>query len=65
MILYRVDRGRLSCCAICVGPRLVTWAQEGPEINSTPLASPGTVASLFSLQGADEIRVRLPGQFPC
>ena len=35
------------------------------QINSTPLASPGTVASLFSLQGAHEIRVRPPRQFPC
>jgi len=40
-------------------------ARRGPEINSTPLASPGTVASLFSLQGAHEIRVRPPRQFPC
>jgi hypothetical protein len=39
-------------------------ARREPEINSTPLALPGTVASLSSLRGAHEIRVRSPRQVP-
>ena len=34
------------------------------EINSPPAASSGMVASLFSLRGARQTRVRPPRQFP-
>jgi hypothetical protein len=44
--------------------RLAGRSRRGPEINSTPLVSPGTVASLLSLPGAHEIRVRPPRHFP-
>jgi hypothetical protein len=40
-------------------------ARRGPEINSTPLASPGMVASLFSLQEPMRSACGRPGQFPC
>jgi hypothetical protein len=36
----------------------------GPEIISPVLASSGTVAGLFSLLGAHEVRVWFPRQFP-
>jgi hypothetical protein len=36
----------------------------GPEIISPVLASSGTIAGLFSLLGAHEIRVWPPRQFP-
>lgn len=64
MILYRVDRGRPAALLRDLRPSPGDPARRGPEINSTPLASPGTVASLSSLQGAHEIRVRPPRQFP-
>src|SRR4051812_28736347 len=55
MILYRVDRGRPAALVRDLRPSPGDLARRGPEINSTPLASPGMVASLFSLQGAHEI----------
>ena len=36
----------------------------GPEIISPVLASSGTIAGLFSLLGAHEVRVWPPRQFP-
>jgi hypothetical protein len=64
MIFYRVDRGRPAALLRDLRPSPGDPARRGPEINSTPLASPGTVASLLSLPGAHEIRVRPPRQFP-
>ena len=64
MILSRVDRGRPAALLRDLRPSPGDLARRGPEINSTPLASPGMVASLFSLQGAHEIRVRPPRAVP-
>lgn len=60
----RVDRGRPAALLRDLRPSPGGLARRGPEINSTPLASPGTVAGLFSLRGAREIRVRSPRRFP-
>ncbi len=65
MILHWMDRGRPTALLRDLRPLPGDLAGQGPEINSSPLASPGTIASLFSLQGAHEIRVRRPRQFPC
>ncbi len=45
MILYRVDRGRPAALLGDLRPSPGELARRGPEMNSTPIASPGTVRS--------------------